>query len=211
MWVPPKEVTETAFKILKETGAIENFTDWITRKEAWCIIVLGASGTGKTSLAKRLRGVNSAIPRHMRTHSVEFKNAKLAGMLKIQYIETPGQLDDVYKTERFKAIQRAMAKPNLGIINVTSYGYHEGIASKDDATTQTHKAKLAYLDSRRREELMLTQEWCNLLCRKGGAAKWLITVCSKADLWWSSTTEEPIVRYYDSGTYFSQARRGAHC
>jgi hypothetical protein len=128
--------------------------------------------------------------------------AKLGQKLRIKLIETPGGLLKESKGERFKAIQKAMAERQLGIINVTSYDYHEGSVDRSQATTNDHAARKTYLESCRKNEELLLQEWANLLAGPGGRAKWLITVCSKADLWWSPDTERTVMDYYESGNYF---------
>jgi hypothetical protein len=122
--------------------------------------------------------------------------------LRIKLIETPGQLTDTHKEKRFKAIQKAMAEHRLGIINVTSYGYHEGKFDRSEATTNNNAARKTYLEERRKDEILLLQELVNLLAGPGGCAKWLITACSKADLWWSPDAERTVTNYYENGDYF---------
>jgi hypothetical protein len=202
MTLPVKEVASLTVQLLKETGVLEDVKDWILRNTGYTIIILGASGTGKTSLSLRLRGLKSAVPRRLRTSVSETVRGKLDRKLRIKLIETPGGLSEEPKKERFKAIQKAMAERQLGIINVTSFGYHEGKVDRSQATTNDHAARKTYLESRRKDEILLLQEWVNLLAGSGGRAKWLITVCSKADLWWTPDTERTVMDYYESGDYF---------
>jgi hypothetical protein len=202
MTFPVEEVAKLSIQVLKETGVFENVKDWILGKGEYTIIVLGASGTGKTSLGLKLRGLTSTVPREIRTHVAEVVRGKLEHKLRIKFIETPGQLAEPFKGERFRAIQKAMAEPNLGIINVTSYGYHEGKAEQSQATTVDHTPRKTYLENRRDEEILLLQEWVNLLCGPGGRAKWLITACSKADLWLSPDPKRAVMNHYEAGAYF---------
>ncbi len=198
---PLKEIAGISIELLKETGALDRVKDWLMRKEQYTIIVLGASGTGKTALGKRLRGLASSVPRQLRSTMPDVVRGKLGGRLRMKFIDTPGQLAEPFKTHRFRALQKAMAERKLGVVNVTSYGYHEGLAAPADATTARHNPKEQYLEDRRREEIELLREWVNLLCGGGGAAKWLITVCSKADLWSGPGETDTIINHYMTGPY----------
>jgi hypothetical protein len=95
-----------------------------------------------------------------------------------------------------------MTERKLGIINVTAYGYHEKNIERSQATTNDYAARKTYLEKCRNDEILLLQEWVHLFSGPGGCANWLITVCSKADLWWSPATERTVMNHYENGDYF---------
>jgi hypothetical protein len=51
--------------------------DWMLRNTGYTIIILGASGTGKSSLSLRLRGLKSVVATQMRTNVPEIASGKL--------------------------------------------------------------------------------------------------------------------------------------
>jgi hypothetical protein len=63
-----------------------------------------------------------------------------------------------------------------------------------------------YLAARKREELMALSEWTEILCGEGGAAKWIITLATKSDLWWTPDIEQKVMLYYSAGPYFKALR-----
>jgi hypothetical protein len=198
-----KQVANVAIALLKESGLIEQVTDFLLRKEQYTIIVLGASGTGKTSFCRRLRGLTTTIPRQIRSKVSDAVKGKLHGELKVKFIETPGQIKDPFTIHRQRSIAKAVNEKRLGILNVVSYGYHEGDIAEEIALTKQNLPREKFLANRRYEELLLLEEWRDKLCRPaGGPADWLITVCSKADLWWTPKNWSQIIGYYESGDYF---------
>ncbi|MBV8105969.1 MAG: hypothetical protein JO223_15345 [Hyphomicrobiales bacterium] len=197
-----KEVAQVAAVLLKELGLLEKMNEFLLRPTKHTIILLGASGTGKTSFCRRLRGLVPYVPREMRSRVSESVKGKLKGKLKLKIIETPGQIIEPFSIHRRQSISKAMREPNLGIINVVSYGYHEGNVVSNRAITKNNTVKQRFLENRRHEEILLLDEWKNTLCAPGGPARWLITVCSKADLWWTPTEHSPILQYYDEGAYY---------
>lgn len=199
------------YTILRETGVVERAKDWLARKTSQDVIVLGASGAGKSSFLNLLSGQNSRIARLERTT----KSRDVRGKLENSYfrlIDTPGQWDDVYKRERKRAILEAAKLRGLGIINLVSYGYHEETVKSSDAV-ENRQARDEFLRSRRKLEIDLLSEWNDTLCGDGAAAKWMITVVTKADLWWAAGEDQPVLRHYQSGDYFdalAEARRIPH-
>jgi hypothetical protein len=158
---------------------------FLLRPTQHTVILLGASGTGKTSFSRRLRGLAAYVPREMRTRVSESVTGKLKGRLKLKLIETPGEIIEPFSIHRRESISKAMKERTLGIVNVVSYGYHEGGSNSSLAVTQANAVRSRFLSNRRQEEIHLLDEWKNTLCAPGGPARWLITVCSKADLWWT--------------------------
>ncbi|WP_122038599.1 GTPase domain-containing protein [Asaia bogorensis] len=198
-------------KILRDAGMLERAKDWLLRKTSQDVLVLGASGAGKSSFLKLISGENPQISRIERTT----KSQTVTGKIEKSYfnlVDTPGQPLDIYRQERHRAILGAAGKRRLGIINVVSYGYHEETVKASEAV-DNHRVKEAFLEGRRQLEVDLLSEWNEILCGEGGAADWMITVVTKADLWWVADADQPALHHYQSGPYFQalgSARRLSH-
>ncbi|MEM1365989.1 MAG: hypothetical protein AAGH82_09585, partial [Pseudomonadota bacterium] len=110
----------------------------------------------------------------------------------------PGE--DLHEAKRKITIREMMGNAPLGIINVVSYGYHEpdiDVETAMDGPT----VRPEFLSESRDLEIERLKEWTNLLCGEGGPAKWLLTVVSKADLWWTPSGEKEVLDHYRSGSY----------
>lgn len=186
--------------ILRKTGALERVVEWLSRKSPQYVLVLGASGAGKSSFIKHLLGEGTQISRHNRTVSFHDVDGMIEN-IRFLITDTPGQMDEVYKDERMKAILTAARQDKLGIINVVSYGLHEETVPKDKAVVDA-SANASYLQSRRDLEISLLSQWTNVLCGDGGAAAWVMTVVTKADLWWTGHADQEVLKYYQEGPYF---------
>ena len=200
------------YKILKKRGYIDKVKVWLGRKTPQDVLVLGASGVGKGSFLKAICGKQSYIHRFDRTSVSADVEGKLDNLF-FRFIDTPGQAYSPFKDERQKSIIQAAGMKPLGILNIVSFGYHEGLEDANTAVSG-NKPRTDYLKSRRQEELRQLPEWTDILCGKGGAAEWLITVVTKADLWWSNAPEQPSFKYYLQGQYFSElgeAKNIRHC
>jgi energy-coupling factor transporter ATP-binding protein EcfA2 len=199
------------YTILREVGAIERVKDWIGRRTAQEVLVLGASGAGKSSFLKLMTGENPNIARIERTTKSRPVTGKIENSF-FRLMDTPGQPDEVYRNERKKTILEAARENRLGIINVVAHGYHEETVVASEAVND-RKARKSYLESRRQLEIDLLSEWTETLCGEGGAAAWMITVVTKADLWWVAGDDQPALAHYQTGSYFvdlGSARRIPH-
>jgi GTP-binding protein EngB required for normal cell division len=194
-------------KYLEKVGAYEKVKNWIMRKKAYPVIVLGASGVGKTSLIKTLFGEPARIRRQDRSDEVKEVTAKLEKKLFIKLIDTPGEQQ--HEAKRKVALRQAMKFKSVGIINVVAYGFHEGSSSKDDALTSKGKPSQEFLQRRREVERDLLKEWVHLLCGTGGPAHWVTTVVTKADLWWERSADQPVIDYYNKEPYISALAEAA--
>jgi hypothetical protein len=85
------------------------------------------------------------------------------------------------------------------VINVVSYGYHESRAVKRPVIESTGEVNDAFLARQREVEVDLLSEWAALLGGRDGAG-WLITLVTKADLWWDRRAE--LLAYYQTGPYY---------
>ncbi len=160
------------------------------------VMVLGASGVGKTNFLSSLtEAVPQAIDVMNRTEIAQKRRIKIAKYPFI-FIDTPGQAS--HRSRRLRAIREAMGAKIAGVINVVSYGYHESRIGRRIVFNADGTIDETFLEAQRHKELEGVQEWTPLL---GGreAADWLITVVTKADLWWSKRDE--VLGYYQTGAY----------
>ncbi|RIJ24418.1 hypothetical protein D1224_09330 [Henriciella barbarensis] len=195
-------------QFLRERGLLEKLFDMATQKQTSDVLVLGASGTGKSAFLKKIIGDEPFIHRHQRSPDVETESGKLGNCL-FRLQTTPGQVDEVHSKNRIGAIREAAASKNLGIINVVSFGYHEGLADTKEVFDGA-EVRASYLEGRRDLELKLANEWSNFLCGQGGAAKWIITVITKADIWWGTELQPAVMEYYSNGAYVKALGQGAN-
>jgi hypothetical protein len=193
-------------EFIKTKGLTRKFLDWVRRKEDINILVLGASGTGKTSLRKFLFGEDAKTLRVDRTTDFSTYSGVLRG-LGVKLIDSPGEdaLDDE-RRDYFVKLKTEGKK--LGIINLVSYGIHEGesFPVKGDMI-QDNTYNLDYLQYRRDREIQYLKQWRDILLKDGEARnKWVITLISKADLWYGSK-ELNVNEYYQKGNYAEELKQ----
>jgi hypothetical protein len=163
-------------------------------KKKHCILVLGCTGTGKTKLIQSLTQEDvKTINRMLRTTSS--KKHRLGIRRKsFVVIDVPGE----HKDKRMQAIKNAAFKGIAGVINVVSYGYHEGRGNESDAIGPSGQASAAFLEACREKEIENLKEWTTILM-SGKNPPWLITVVTKADLWWNQ--REEVLKHYEEESY----------
>jgi ethanolamine utilization protein EutP (predicted NTPase) len=186
-------------KLLKERGILEAIVDGIRRRPTKHVLVVGTSGAGKTSLLRYLRGLNPRVERAARTTGDEDPIKGKIQQNVFRFIDTPGHAD--HRAKLTKAIMDAAREKQLGIINVVSYGYHEATALPLQTAVENSKISQAFLQKNRDAEIAQLSYWVGLLAGRGGAAKWVITVVTKADLWWTPEMKDIVLDYYRSGSY----------
>lgn len=161
------------------------------------VLVLGSTGTGKTIL---LDSLTEAVPRAIdlmtRTEFVDERAVRIEKAPFI-FVDTPGQIG--HESRRRREILKAIKTGIDGVVNVVSYGYHESRVYDSDEALEKGKASTQFLERQRQEEVRQLSEWTSLL---GGreTTGWLITVVTKADLWWNHRKE--VMKFYESGPYF---------
>lgn len=161
------------------------------------VLVLGPTGCGKTQFLHSLtEAVPKAINLMCRTDFVEEQRIKILDQPFI-FVDTPGQV--LHKTRRIHAIREAMRSKIAGIINVVSFGYHESRAVNVKDAFKNGKINEVFLEKQRQQEINQLHEWVPLL-GGSGTVGWLMTVVSKADLWWD--WHEEVRAYYESGPYY---------
>lgn len=129
-------------------------------------------------------------------------DAKLGSSF-FRFIDTPGETEHIDK--RREAYRIAQISKSVGIINVVSYGHYEGLAPLSEAI-KDGKASQEFLEMRQKVEENMIREWTPFLCGQGGSAKWLITVVTKADLWWEEGPDQKVLAYYRNGQYATLMR-----
>lgn len=161
------------------------------------ILVLGCTGVGKTNLIDSLSEVApKAIDYMNRTEFPAKHRLKVLDKL-FDFIDTPGQI--LHGDRRLKAIREAISLGLSGVINVVSYGYHEGRIGKKEALKRDGSPRQNFMEKMRKQELEALGEWNTIL---GGPemCNWLITVVTKADLWWKE--HEEVLHHYTNGPYY---------
>ncbi|MEZ6056236.1 MAG: GTPase domain-containing protein [Planctomycetaceae bacterium] len=195
---------------LKKRGIYDKVRDWWNSSSFCDVIVLGASGTGKTALVKALRGLPPYVPRVSgRSDKTEEDEGKI-GKTPFRFHTTPGE--DLHEVKRKATIREIMAVDNPGVINVVCNGFHEPDVPIGDAV-EGRTAKDTFLADRLQREIDLLDEWKSILFGPGGACSWLITVVMKSDMWWQSSDDQPVLDYYRRGNYYDalgNAQSSAH-
>lgn len=194
------ELAETAAAIeLINTARKQGWLDSLLTavRKTHGVILLGSTGAGKTNF---LTSLTATLP-----EAIDIMNrTEIARKYRIRiqkhpfvFTDTPGQM--MHSSRRREAAREAIASGTSGIINVVSFGYHEYRISSMDAFDTDDNVKESFLEQHRQIEIEALHEWIPIL---GGrdAADWLITVVTKADLWWDRRDE--VMEYYRSGAYY---------
>jgi len=184
---------EMIVKVAKEQGWLEKLLDYFSKKHN--ILVLGCSGAGKTELIKSLESINPEIIHYTsRTRDKTISGMKI-NKVPFEFIDIPGEENDL--SIRNDAILQHAATLDA-VINVVSYGYHEYTYGKDEAILNGNGAvSEEYLEHNRQREIDTIPEWSISL---GGVRKYrLITVVTKADLWWPE--HKKVIKHYQNGDY----------
>lgn len=185
------------YEILKKKGVYEKVVDYIMGNESIDVLILGSTGSGKSAFLKSLQGLPGFIPREQRTAKVEKTEGKIQEVA-FRFLDTPGQ--ELHKSMRMAAIKEAAVAKRLGVINVVSYGFHEAAGDADKALIDGHPSG-SYLEDCRQKEVERLGEWTDLLGGVGGSADWMLTVVTKADLWWTINGHPTVLRHYETGDY----------
>ena len=195
MWI---DLAKGTYDAGKEFGLWKKLRQKLRRKKR--ILILGASGVGKTQFVHSLIAPLSArlTPLH-RTVAVQHRDVVI-DEYPFVLVDTPGQRQDDAK--RKVAIQGVIRGGVSGIINITCFGYHEaqesGLAKDAVQVRGPGIAKSDYLESRRHAELELLPEWVPLIDQT--MVPWILTLVTKADLWWPDDTGR-IKKYYEDREY----------
>jgi hypothetical protein len=128
------------------------------------------------------------------------------GDFTIRAFDIPGGETEAFQRESI--IRDSTRHSNLGVVSVVSFGFHEGLFQSEQAL-DADTADLHFLKERRQAELEMLDEWIPILCGTKGCAKWIITLATKADLWWQNGDNQPVLEYYRSGAYWRALEKWA--
>lgn len=189
--------TETgieAIKLIKRLGPVKETLVKIIPK--YNVLLLGNSGTGKTNLLNSLAEVMpTAIDRLNRSKRSKPYIFKIEGKY-FRIIDTPGQ--EMSISDKEQTIRESLQKVK-GIIHVVCYGYHEGSDfGPSAAVVDENHANLQFLEKNRKEEIDDLISFSKFY-GPGSKPSWIITVISKADIWWDQLQD--VINYYNKSEY----------
>jgi energy-coupling factor transporter ATP-binding protein EcfA2 len=190
------EVGAALWRASEDLKLTEKIKDALRKKEV--LIVLGASGSGKTNLIISLNsaaGLVDPVWRMNRTTATARQQVRIKGQ-PFRVIDTPGQ--SLHEADRLGTVRQVAAKPLVRIVNVVSYGYHEYDTNVSNAVGPDGQPRAEFLEMHRQEELQALKQWLPVLGDRN-TTKWILTAVAKADLWWHQ--REQVVGHYMSGEY----------
>lgn len=89
-----------------------------------------------------------------------------------------------------------------GIINIVSYGYHEGpVKNIREVFDEDNTPKTEYINACRKKEIEQLNEWISWV--SPNMINWVITIVSKADVWWEDNWDD-VKKYYEEDEYGSK-------
>ncbi len=184
-----------AFEYLHNQGFFEKFYNEIFNRNKR-VLILGASGAGKTQFVNSFNKEIADIQVVNRTHTSEKTNLTV-DKIPLKFFDTPGH--GTKQEVRRQEIDNLILKRTkyVGIINVVSYGYHERENNEKIVFDEKGKVKNEIIEQHRKEELRLLDEWLPIL--RLSSVKWVITLVTKADIWWDF--EDDVYEYYRYGKY----------
>lgn len=189
-----EQILSFAGQLATEQNWADTFIDKIRRQPR--ILILGETGTGKTSMVRTMKKDLIHPIEHLdRTTEVETHHLSLAKRAFV-LVDPPGEKD--FRIRRIEAIREAIRKGYKGIINVVAYGYHEGREDLPKVFDTNNRIREDYLAEKRQQELDMLAEWTVMLGGEDSDA-FLITVVTKADLW--GNEQQSVLDYYRTGPY----------
>lgn len=181
--------------LAQEEGWLESLVNLFRKRHV--VLVVGATGAGKTNFLNSLtEELPEAIHHLTRTPKLEKKKVQL-NKKPFSFYDTPGQIE--HKPKRRQAVRSAMSAGVEGVVNVVCYGYHEYAVGSGAAVTKTGRPRKVFLKKRRSVEIESLYEWMSTI--DASTAKWMLTVVTKADLWWDD--RDAVMAHYERGQYAS--------
>jgi len=155
------------------------------------IALFGVTGTGKSEFVESLEKSGAHITETLSVRTTKFYIDKF----KVFIHDTPGH--DAGDTQREDVLSEIIRKDYTGVIFLVSDGFHQrdGIVDVDKISTDEE-----YFDKWRIERKELEKEFLKSISKnlRLSNVKWIITLVSKADIWWKDKNVRP---YYESGEY----------
>lgn len=188
----------TTFHYLRDKNNREKIIDFVKGEETVTVILLGASGVGKTALLKSLKNEMASTRLMDRTRTIESVKGKIKN-ISFEILDTPGQ--EGFELIRSEAMEIGKRSEYLGIIHVVCYGYHQTIADSINQPVLNGSPNPSYLYEKRILEINEFKKWVGGQSSLIDYAKWLMTLVNKADIWWSNTNNQQIINYYKEGQY----------
>jgi GTPase SAR1 family protein len=190
-----EEFAKQIYNLAKEQGWIEKLLSILSKK--YNVLVLGASGVGKTNLIESLIIQTPEVIHHSDRTLAATESSIQIKKLPFKFIDTPGEF--CHKPIRKEAIKNVFTDISI-LINVVCYGYHESGEENRVFLPNGEAVHPDYLEENRKKEIEAMQEWTEIL---GGHASYrLLTIVSKADLWWDRRDE--VTNYYNKGEYHNK-------
>lgn len=184
----------TILETAEKHGLIDKIKKLFAKKRT--VLLLGTSGVGKTSLVASLNGLVPEAIHYLARTQIAIKHRMKFDGAKFEFVDTPGQ--EHHDSRRIKEIRQSMKQDHLGVINVTSFGYHEHSTGLPDAFRPDGIISQDYLARHREVEIEGLKEWVGLL-GDTNTTRWFATVVTKADLWWDE--RDAAIDYYRNGKY----------
>lgn len=196
--MPNTEISFTALSVELGTKIVKAIKVLLKKKKR--ILILGCSGVGKTQFIETIHGLDTyikaaRISREDRTLAVDSSRILLDDFA-LLISDTPGE--NLKDTMRKAEIANLIKNNGEGIINVVSYGYHERPVSNMNEVASGEGFNLNYIEECRKKEISQLSEWVPLIPISN--VKWIITLVTKADVWWNEGVIN-IENYYKKGDY----------
>jgi energy-coupling factor transporter ATP-binding protein EcfA2 len=192
-----KLVWENREKVQAALKAIHRW--WKSKKTR--VLVIGAGGTGKTTLARFLAGEIDFLTHNSwdYTQSYAVEKLQMTGSQEAEVIVAPGQ---PHRRESWKIFkEQIIAGKFSGIILVNSFGYHSLNRSTLKLAGDSRSKQQAleeHLDQDRNEEIAILQELSGPI-KASLKQIWLMSLVTKQDLWYDEIDE--VRQHYSKGPY----------
>ncbi len=182
--------------------------DWM-RKRQQGILIIGAGGTGKSTLGRLLACESDLFgsPAGKYRESIYLERISLEDDPKVEIVIAPGQ--KLRRSVSWDEIGRDIREDLYrGIVLVGSHGYHSFNQNwQDHICYQENDTSKQFLDrlikSGKDDELEVIRQLCSLLKQRRSIKKlWLITAVTKQDLWWDKS--EDFKQFYEQGEYHEE-------
>lgn len=169
------------------------------------ILILGAGGVGKTTLARLLTGQAAQFSQLLGNYdeSLYLEEHELPDHPGVGIIVPPGQ--EFRREPGWSDLQADLAAGRFrGVVLVSAYGYHTlGLSYKIHRLYHGKKRDFlaAYLADRRHEELAILSKLIPYI-KRNRSKFWLVSLVAKEDLWYSKRIQ--VERFFREGDYATE-------